>query len=26
MSLKEISIFVNRELNRDLIANSKISK
>jgi hypothetical protein len=26
MSLKEVSIFVNRELNKDLITNSKIIK
>ena len=26
MGLKEVSIFVNRELNRDLISNSKIVK
>ena len=26
MSLKEASIFVNRELNKDLISNSKIVK
>lgn len=26
MSLKELSIFVNRELNREITLNSKISK
>ncbi len=26
MGLKDVSIFVNRELNRDMITNSKIVK